>query len=369
MATTPNHFFLYAMLILIFIFASPDFTAAQIGVCYGTNGQGLPPPPDVVALFKQYNIKRMRIYDPDPAILQALRGSDIELTLGILNMNLQEIAASIDTANSWVQNNVRNYGDVRFRNIIVGNEVNPNNPGTSQYADLLLPAMRNIRDALNAAGLDQVKVTTAIETEVLDPTPSKNFPPSQGEFRPELKPFLDPIVAFLVDTGAPLFANIYPYFAYVNNKQIDFNYAFLQPNSGIMADGVYYDNLYYALVDTMNAALEKSTATMFSTEQNGPKKPPPQVGGGETGVPTEGQPGRASIEGEGDATASIENARIYNNNLVRVVKNGTPRRPNSPIETYIFAMFDENQKPGDDIERHFGLFSSDGQPKYTVDFN
>ncbi|KAG6388742.1 hypothetical protein SASPL_150174 [Salvia splendens] len=362
MAITMNYFFLSAMFILIFLFTSLDFTAAQIGVCYGRNGAGLPPPSRVVQLFKQYNIKRMRIYDTDQATLEALRGSGIELTVGILNMQLQDIANSRPNADRWVQTNIRNYGNVNFRTIIVGNEVSPIRGDTQQYVPFLLNAMRNIRAALDAASLGSIKVTTAIETEVVDPT--TNFPPSKGDFKAEVRPFLDPIVAFLSDTGAPLFANIYPFFAYLNNKaQISFNYAFLQPNSGITADGVYYDNLYYALVDVMNAALEKSAARVSgaaSADQGGPKKPPPEVGGGESGVPT---------AGSGDATSSVENARIYNNNLVRVVKNGTPRRPGKPIETYIFAMFDESDKPGSEMEKHFGLFNANGDPKYPMNFN
>lgn len=301
----------------------------------------------------------MRIYDPDPATLQALRGSGIELTVGILNMKLRESAATQDLANAWVQNNVVSYGDVRFRNVVVGNEVFPITPDTQQYADLVLPAMRNIRAALNAANLGQIKVTTAVGTDVIDP--ATNSPSSRGDFRAELKPYLDPIVRFLVETGSPLFASIYPYFAYVNNKQISFDYAFLQPGAGFVdSDGVRYENLYYALADVVNAALEKSTARITSLEQTGQPAPPPEVGGGESGVPT---------EGETDATSSIENARIYNNNLVQVVKKGTPRRPDKPIETYIFAMFDENEKPGAEIEKHFGLFNSDGDPKYPVNFN
>ena len=304
----------------------------------------------------------MRIYDTYQPALEALRGSDIELTVGILNMQLQEIAAAQSNADRWVQDNIRNYGNVRFRTVVVGNEVSPIRPETSQYVPFLLNAMRNIRAALDAAGLGAIKVTTAIETEVVDP--ATNFPPSKGDFRPEVRPFLDPIVAFLSDTGAPIFASIYPFLAYLNNKaQISFNYAFLQPNSGITADGVYYDNLYYALVDVVNAALEKSAARVSgaaSADQGGPKKPPPEVGGGESGVPT---------AGSGDATSSVENARIYNNNLVRVVKNGTPLRPGKPIETYIFAMFDESDKPGSEMERNFGLFNANGDPKYPMNFN
>ena len=173
-----------------------------------------------------------------------------------------------------------------------------------------------------------------------------------------MRPFLDPIVRFLVDTDAPLFANIYPFFAYLYNKaQIPYNYAFLEEGGGTNTPDGFYDNLYYALLDVVNAALEKSTARVFPDAAG---KVPPVAKGSETG---------AASDGSGDATASIENARRYNNNLVRVVKSGTPRRPGRPIETYIFAMFDENQKPGSAMEQHFGLFYANGQPKYPMNFN
>ncbi|XP_047958594.1 glucan endo-1,3-beta-glucosidase, acidic-like [Salvia hispanica] len=344
MAITKNYFFLSAIFTLIFLFTSLDFTAAQIGVCYGRNGAGLPPPTRVVQLFKQYNIKRMRIYDTDQATLEAL------------HMQLQDIANSRPNADRWVQTNIRNYGNVIFRAVIVGNEVSPIRGDTAQYVPFVLPAMRNIRAALDAANLGAIKVSTAIETEVIDP--NTNYPPSKGDFRGDVRPFLDPIVRFLVDTDAPLFANIYPFFAYLYNKaQIPYNYAFLEEGGGINTPDGIYDNLYYALLDVVNAALEKSTARVFPDAAG---KVAPVAKGSETG---------AASDGSGDATASIENARRYNNNLVRVVKSGTPRRPGRPIETYIFAMFDENQKPGSAMEQHFGLFYANGQPKYPMNFN
>lgn len=47
----------------------------SIGVNYGTVGDNLPSPTDVVAMYRQNNINKMRIFSPDPAILQALEAA------------------------------------------------------------------------------------------------------------------------------------------------------------------------------------------------------------------------------------------------------------------------------------------------------
>ncbi|CAL4945572.1 unnamed protein product [Urochloa decumbens] len=309
------------------------------GVCYGMNGNNLPSRGDVVQMYKSNNIQAMRIYGPDHAALDALRGSGIALTLDVGGVDdVRRLAGSASEAAAWVQAHVQPYfRDVVIRYVAVGNEV-----PAGDAAGILLPAMRNVRDALASAGIG-VKVSTAVSFDVFTDT----FPPSRGAFRnPSI---MSPVAQFLASTNAPLLVNVYPYFAYRGDPgNINLNYATFRPGATPVRDsgnGLVYTNLFDAMVDAVVAALEKAGA-----------------GNVEVVVSESGWPSA------GGFAASVDNARAYNQGVVDNVGNGTPKRSGKALETYVFAMFNENQKPGEEIERHFGLFNPDKSPVYQITF-
>lgn len=80
----------------------------------------------------------------------------------------------------------------------------------------------------------------------------------------------------------------------------------------------------------------------------------------ETGWPYKGD--------SNEVGASMENAKAYNGNLIAHLRSavGTPLMPAKSLDTYLFAMYDENQKPGPTSERSFGLFKPDLTMAYDV---
>ncbi|KAJ4776074.1 hypothetical protein LUZ62_060331 [Rhynchospora pubera] len=331
-----NAFPLIAIPLLFGVIVSLFPSVASItGVCYGMIGDNLPSKSDVVHQYQSYGILAMRIYKPDGDTFNALKGTDIDVMVGVPNEELTLYANDASAAASWVQNNILAYDGVSFKYIAVGNEV------SGDDANNILPAMSKIWDAICSAGRqDRIMVSTAVRFDVLNNT----YPPSNSVFS---APFMGPIVQFLNNTGNPLFANIYPYFAYVGNQgDIPLDYALFTATGTVVSDGQFqYQNLFSAMVDSMYSALEKA----------GGNNVPVVVS--ETGWPSYGGVG-----------ATVQNAQTYNQNLIRFLNYGTPRVP-AYMEGYIFAMFNENQKPGDEVERNFGLFNPNQSPVYPIYFN
>ncbi|CAF2112451.1 unnamed protein product [Brassica napus] len=234
---------------------------------------------------------------------------------------------------------LRHRAHPRTRYITVGNEVKPSEPA----GRILFQAMQNIDKAVSGAGLG-IKVSTAIDMGATMDT----YPPSHGRFRDDYISFLQPVIDFLVSKQSPLLLNNYPYFGYKDNMDtIPLEYAlFASPSSLVNDDQYAYQNLFDANLDAVYAALEKSGGGSL------------EIVVSESGWPTEGGPG-----------TSVQNAMTYVNNLIQHVSTtGTPRKRRKPIETYIFAMFDENKKGPPELEKFWGMFLPSQQPKYNVNF-
>ena len=335
--------------------------AQPVGICYGTFADNQPTAQEAIPLIQSVGIQRMRLYGPDHNALQSLRNTKIEVVIGVPNEQLQSVASSQDNANQWVQDNIKNYQEVNFRYVVVGNGITPAHDQTSQFAQFVLQAMQNIQNAISACGLqNKIRVTTAIDqSEIL----IQSCPPSQGQFRPEVRQFIDPIIQFLVNNNnVPLLVNLHPYFSYVHNKadipsEFDahgnsgqtprLEYATFQRQDPILQDGpLGYTNVFDAMVDSVHSALEKAGGSSLDVVVS------------EIGWPTDG----------GDA-ATIENASTHNTRLINhVLNNGTPKRPEKRIETYIFNLFDENKRDSEEFERHWGVFDNNKQAKYQINF-
>lgn len=313
-----------------------------IGVNYGMLGDNLPPPSQVIALLKSRGVTGVRLFHPNLDALRALQGAGIQVILGTLNQDLQGLASNPSFATNWVQTNVIPFSQtVHFSCIATGNEVIP-----GELAEYVLPAMVNLKAALRSAGLGRIPVSTSVSTKII----GDSFPPSRGKFSPEVSSIMASITAFLAANGSPLLVNVYPYFAYISNpQQISLSYALFTSPEAVLVDGkLEYDNLFDAITDTVYSALEKAGSESV------------EIVVSESGWPS---------AGNGDI-ATVENAQTYNNNLIAHVSEecGTPKRPGKRMETYIFAVFNENLKP-EGTEQRFGLFFPNMTEVYRVQFN
>ncbi|KAG0460990.1 hypothetical protein HPP92_021287 [Vanilla planifolia] len=331
--------FLLTTFVLIHAFSSTS-SQPYIGVNYGVVADNLPPPAQTARLLVNTTISKVRLYGVDPAFIQALAGTNISLVLGVANGEIPALAADPSTAAAWVSSKIFPFIPASSISAIsVGNEILTESD--QSLSSQLLPAMQNLRLALSSsAAAAGIKVSTVNSMAVL----AQSDPPSAGAFHPELATALQPILQFLHDGGHPFMINPYPYFAYQSDPRPEtLAFCLFQPGPGRPdpGSGIAYANMFDAQVDAVRAALR--TAGF----------PDMEVVVAETGWPDRGDPAEVG--------AGLENAETYNRNLVAHLRGAA-----QPVETYIFALFDEDLKPGPTSERSFGLFKTDLTPAYEA---
>ncbi|XP_051182294.1 glucan endo-1,3-beta-glucosidase 7 [Lolium perenne] len=312
-----------------------------IGVNYGTIADNLPPAASTASLLTSTSIGKLRLYEPQPDLVAALAGSDISILLGVPNSDVPSLASSPAAAASWAAANIPT--TVSVSAISVGNELL--NSGDPTLGPQLLPAMQNLLAALPAGST--TKISTVHSMAVL----ASSDPPSSGAFHVDLAGSLDPVLEFLHQNGGPFMINPYPYFAYASDTRDEtLAFCLFQPNPGRAdaASGLTYTNMFDAQLDAIRAALDAKGY------------PDVDIVIAETGWPYKGD--------ASEAGATPDNARAYNANLVAHLKSqvGTPRTPGKSVDTYIFALYDEDLKPGPASERSFGLYQADLTPNYDI---
>ncbi|KAL6974180.1 hypothetical protein U1Q18_028362 [Sarracenia purpurea var. burkii] len=343
------------LLLRFFFVISPFFTpnveafTGTYGVNYGRIADNIPSPDKVATLLRDAKIKNVRIFDADHSVLQAFSGTGLNLVIGLPNGNIKDMSSNPEDALTWVKENVQAFlPDTQIRGIAVGNEVLG---GSDQSLwGSLLGAVKNLYNATKQLQLDDViQISTAHSQAVFN----TSYPPSSCTFTENVLQYMTPLLEFFSQTGSPFCLNAYPFLAYTYNPtEIDLNYALFQPNKGIYDQKVHlhYDNILDAQIDAAYAALEVAGFKNMEV------------------IVTE--TGWASKGDLSEPAATVHNATTYNYNLRKrlALKKGTPRRPKNVLKVYVFALFNENLKPGPTSERNFGLFNANGSISYNIGF-
>ncbi|OMO80203.1 Glycoside hydrolase, family 17 [Corchorus olitorius] len=307
------------VLFSLFLLLPSEAVAASVGICYGRVANNLPPIFDVINILKSNNVSNVRIFDADPTTLQAFSGTGIKLMIGVPNEMLDAIAQGTPFfALQWLQTNILSHifpSQVQY--IAVGNEVFLKDP---YYAPYVVPAIVNLYQALQHLNLhESIKLSSPQAASIL----SVSYPPSSGTFNPSLR--------------------------YTSSMEhVSLDYALFRAEKTVQDGRLMYGNLFEASIDAFLYAIEKEGFGEM------------EVVVSETGWPK-----------GGGVAASVENALAYNENVVRraVGNVGTPKRPGEGLEVYLFDLFDENEKSGNECEKHFGIFGPDGTKAYDLRFN
>ncbi|CAL5363650.1 unnamed protein product [Camellia sinensis] len=331
------------ILFLLSLFLHHFAAVSSIGINYGTIANNLPPPAQVAQFLKDKTIiDRVKIFDANPDIIRAFANTGIFLSVTVPNGEIPNFA-NLRYARRWVSTNVKPfYPQTKINYILMGNEIL--HWGDQNMISNLVPAMRSLHRALVRAGLGAIRVTTPHSLGIL----LSSDPPSAASFRPGWdRAVLAPMLQFLRQTKSPFMVNPYPYFSWApKNNQ----FTLFHRNRGVRDrfTGKTYFNMYDLLLDAVFSSMKKLGYGDV------------EIAVGEVGWPSMGDPGMTQC--------TVENAQWHNMNILMESRSGagTPLMPHRKLETYIFALFNENLKPGSAAERNLGLFRPDFSPVYDM---
>ncbi|XP_004289257.1 PREDICTED: glucan endo-1,3-beta-glucosidase 8-like [Fragaria vesca subsp. vesca] len=323
--------------------------AQGLGVNWGGMASHPLDPNNVVKMLKDNGIKKVKLFDAEPSTMKALSGSGFSVIVGIPNDKLASISSDYKHAQEWVKENITKYDhnggvDIRFgfvsANFLFFKAYN------GSFLKTTFPALQNIQKALDAAGTRQkIKAIVPFNADVYEASSGK---PSDGSFRKDIRVEMLKILGLLKNNKSPFFVNIYPFISLQQSSTFPREFAFFDGTSQPVQDNNnQYTNVFDANLDTLVCALKKVGYQDLD------------IVIGEAGWPT-----------DGDKNANPTLAKKFYDGLMKKLAKaeGTPLQKGY-LEVYLFGLTDEDQKsvaPGD-FERHWGIFSYDGKPKFAMD--
>ncbi|KAG2299710.1 hypothetical protein Bca52824_036182 [Brassica carinata] len=324
---------LFLLLLFLAVTAELSLTrlsAVSVGVNWGTEASHPLPPSKVVELLKSNGIAKVKLFDADPKVLQALSGSNIGVTVGIPNSMIKSLNASRKVAESWVHDNVTRYFDggnrVRIEYVAVGDEPFLQSYG-NQYRPFVIGAAMNIQNALAKASLaSEVKV---VVPSSFDSFLSESGRPSSGHFRADLNKTMIELLSFLTRHHSPSFLFKETAKAHKDGRKTYRN---------------SFDLSYNTLVSALSSIGFPDVDIVVS----------------KIGWPTDVA-----------ANATTPTAEAFLKGLMGHLEKKTGSLPRPPVETYIENLLDEDKRnvSSGNFERHWGVFTFDGQAKYSFSFN
>lgn len=94
---------------IIFVLNIKFLSVQGLGVNWGTQATHPLPPNIAVKLMKDNGFNKVKLFEAEPWVLNALRNSDIQVMLGIPNNFLAPLASGVSVAEEWVKKNVSAY--------------------------------------------------------------------------------------------------------------------------------------------------------------------------------------------------------------------------------------------------------------------
>lgn len=216
---------------------------------------------------------------------------------------------------------------------------------------LIERAMKTLRDAqaaFNELGHGDRMKANFIHTSM---ELNNKTRPSDAEFRESIKESMIQHLQFLRENDAPFMLDMFPILD-AKRCGLGLRFALADNASNIVVrdrNGAVYKNVVQWEYDCFVWALRKLNFSDI------------RVLISQLGWPTDGYPG-----------ATVENAERFFRHLLPLVASnrGTPMRPGVPIHVYLHALTDEPKMSfTNPFMRHWGIYRSNGQPKYKIDLS